>query len=242
MEQGQVVGTTPEKKLLKIIETGGAKGAGQPEAVKAGVVKQIKKPGLPLAAFFTRLSGAGTQFKAKLSPDAILAADVKKINVLLMVASLAIAAYLLFGFATHKKDSARDILKPVNQDQKTIDALTAMPKVSISMSETETLGTLLEKIKKRDYFKPVAKQQKKAAAEKTGPVSTQAIDQAAENLRLVGISYAPNPKDSYAMIEDLASKITYFIKVDQAISGVKVADIQKDRVLLTYQGQEKEMR
>jgi type II secretory pathway component PulC len=88
----------------------------------------------------------------------------------------------------------------------------------------------------------VAKQQKKAAAEKTGPVSTQAIDQAAENLRLVGISYAPNPKDSYAMIEDLASKITYFIKVNQAISGVKVADIQKDRVLLTYQGQEKEMR
>ncbi len=241
MEQGQVTGTTPEKKLLKIIETGGAKGAGQPEAVKADVVKKIKKPGLPLSAFFTRLSGAGAQFKAKLSPDAILADDVKKINALLMVASLAIAAYLLFGFATRKKDSGRDMFKPVSQDQKTLDAATVMPKVSISMSETETLGTLLEKIKKRDYFKPVAKQ-KKAAPEKTGPVSTQAIDQAAENLRLVGISYAPNPKDSYAMIEDLASKITYFVKVNQAISGVKVADIQRDRVLLTYQGQEKEMR
>ncbi|HTY45720.1 MAG TPA: type II secretion system protein N [Patescibacteria group bacterium] len=241
MEQGQVGGATPEKKLLKIIETGGAKGAG-PEAVKADVVKKIKKPGLPLAALFTRLSGAGTQFKAKLSPDAILATDVKKINVLLMVGALVIAAYLVVGFATRKKDSGRDMFRPSSKEQKMPDISTVMPKVSISMSETETLGTLLERLKKRDYFKPVAKQQKKAPAEKAGPVSTQAIDQATESLRLVGISYAANSKDSYVMIEDLASKITYFVKVNQAISGVKVTDIQKDRVLLTYQGQEKEMR
>jgi hypothetical protein len=101
---------------------------------------------------------------------------------------------------------------------------------------------LLNIVKKRDYFKPITKQQKKAAAEKTPVLSSQAIEQATENLRLVGISLAANPDDSCAMIEDMATKITYFAKKDQIILGVKITGIEKDKVIVSLNDMEKELR
>lgn len=243
MDQGQVAQTSPEKKLLKIIEGGSEKSADSGGSLKSRAVKKFNPASIfAFAKFIPRFHFSPVKLKDKLSVDAILSTDIKKINHLLMLVAAVTFVYFAINFVNYRKNASKDIFSALGK-VKASEAALAIPRINVNMSQTASLETFLSKIRKRDYFKAITKQQKKVAAEKTAPIlSSQAIDQATENLRLVGISFAPSPKDSYAMIEDTSTKITYFVKKDQAILGVKVADIEKDRVVLSLNDFQKELR
>jgi hypothetical protein len=243
MDQGQVSQATPEKKLLKIIEDTGEGAADAKAAVRSSAVKKFNVSGIfSVSAIKARFSSLKNKFKSKLSPEAILSTDVRKINHLLMLATGVALVFFLINISTYRKSAHMDLGLLMKESTKTSGAASMMPRVSVSISETETLDSLLEKIKKRDYFKPIPKQQKKATAEKSSTQPSDIIDQATETLRLVGISFSPNPNDSYAMIEDTATRITYFVKSNQKILGVTISDIQRDKVILSLGDSEKELR
>ena len=102
------------------------------------------------------------------------------------------------------------------------------------MKDKSALGGLadyLAKVKKRNIFE-MGMNKKPENLIEAGP-SSKAVE-ATQNLRLVGISWSDSPD---AMIEDIKSLKTFFVKKDQMIGEVKVETITKEKVILRY-GQE----
>ena len=64
------------------------------------------------------------------------------------------------------------------------------------------------------------------------------INQMMSSLKLVGISWGNEP---LAMIEDAESTRTYFVKKGAEVKGMKVQEISKEKVTLTYEGQEAQL-
>ncbi|MCM8797134.1 MAG: hypothetical protein NC923_04565, partial [Candidatus Omnitrophica bacterium] len=95
-----------------------------------------------------------------------------------------------------------------------------------------------EKIRERDIFKMQTKKTV-SAAEALPKTPSSRIIEATQHLRLVGISWSNDPD---AMIEDSKALRTFFIKRGQMIGEVKVQAIFKDKVILSYAGEEIELR
>ena len=70
-------------------------------------------------------------------------------------------------------------------------------------------------------------------------VTSARILDATETLKLVGISWSNDPD---AIIEDTKDTKTFFVKTGQKIGEVKVQAIFKDKVVLSYQGEETELK
>lgn len=94
----------------------------------------------------------------------------------------------------------------------------------------------LERVNQRDIFRMGATDRPENAIE-AGP-SSKAVE-ATQNLRLVGISWSADPD---AMVEDIKSLKTFFVKKGQVIGDVKVEAITKDRVILRYGQEQIELR
>lgn len=101
------------------------------------------------------------------------------------------------------------------------------------VSKLKDEGYYLEKVTQRDIFKEFKppKEKKEVASPET--------DQRIKNLSLVGISWSANPD---ALIEDKASQRTFFVKSGKMIGDVKVESIYKDKVVLSCDGQEFELK
>jgi hypothetical protein len=99
-----------------------------------------------------------------------------------------------------------------------------------------SVSVYLEKIRQRDIFS-LGERTASFVAESRGPSSR--IISATENLKLVGISWSNDPD---AMIEDKKALRTFFVKRGQMIGYVKVQAIFKDKVILSYGGEEIELK
>ena len=70
-------------------------------------------------------------------------------------------------------------------------------------------------------------------------VTSSKVMEATQNLKLVGISWSSSPD---AIIEDTKTTKTFFVKTGQMMGDVKVQAIFKDKVVLSYSGEEMELR
>ena len=68
-------------------------------------------------------------------------------------------------------------------------------------------------------------------------VSTQTKD-----LKLVGISWFESPETASAMVENTVSGVTYFLKPGERLNDVTVKNIYAESIVVTYQGEELEMK
>jgi hypothetical protein len=73
----------------------------------------------------------------------------------------------------------------------------------------------------------------------TGAPPVMVEDLSGVGLRLVGVDWSDTP---VALLEDLKSGKTYFVKKNERIKNVRVKQIQKDRVLISAHGQDVELR
>jgi hypothetical protein len=105
---------------------------------------------------------------------------------------------------------------------------------SVEAGETKERSVLkkleyyLDKVKKRDIFKMGAAARPENLIE-TGP-SSKAVE-ATQNYKLVGISWSDDPD---AMVEDIKTGKTFFVKRGQSIGDVKVENITKEKIVLRY--------
>ena len=100
-----------------------------------------------------------------------------------------------------------------------------------------TAAYYLDKISGRDIFKLGPK--KSPVSNEPVKVINQAVIDAAQNFKLVGISWSNDPD---AMIEDTAAKKTFFVKRGQVVGDFKVQAISKDKVILSYGQEEIELK
>jgi len=97
----------------------------------------------------------------------------------------------------------------------------------------------LKEAGKRDIFRPVTKAQQKVVI----PKPKQALEKLKEtvkDLRLKGISWGATPK---VMIKNEKEDKMYFLKQGQMIgaTGIEVKMILKDKILISYEGEEMEL-
>lgn len=218
---------TPEKQLLKIIEDPQARS-------RVGVVLGATRVGSLFS--FGAWVGRFSFFKercAKLFKGgrSYPLDNLKAINRILEAGIFILVFYLvtsLFFFLINFKKMPNLKFK--------------MPSVAVSPSFKESTllrspAYYLEKVRERNIFKMGAKNIPLAARVPEGQESK--IKKLTGGLKLVGISWSDDPD---AMVEDTETARTFFIKRGQMIGEVKVRAIFKDRVILSYFGEEVELK
>jgi len=218
--------STPEKQLLDLIEK-----------PKPGNIHQAatRRKGFSIFSFGA-LKGRFSFFKKKTKNVLVLKReplDIKRINKVLRFGVFILGVYFVTSFIISalnlKKEPALALKTEVSKQGK-------IAKIPSPLKEP---SYYLEKVKERDIFNPLPKVTEEVEAGWQVGRATLKIAEAAKNLRLVGISWSNDPD---AMIEDTKLSRVYFLKNGEMIGNIKIETIFKDRVVLSYEGEELELR
>lgn len=218
---------TPEKQLLKLIENPGS------AQVRSASVKREGKKWFSLDALKGRIAfGKKIPRKQWFSFKKFTKSSggLERINLILKLLLV-----LVLGLTVHS------IWKGSGELQK-MSILTLEP--SKTASESSDLGFQLQdvgyytgEVRGRNIFNA---EQPKSPEPEPQEVAAAAQADAAKEFSLVGIAWSKDPE---AMIEDKEMGRTFFVKRGQALSnGAQIVAIFKDRVILSYNGQEIELR
>ena len=219
---------TPERQLLKLIEEPQARGSIQAAAVK--------HQGLSLFSFGAwsgRLSFFKRGFNSSLKDIKQRRLDTRAINGILGFLVLVLFLYFIISSSIslmNLKNSAISRFKVQESGKASLDS----QEVS---SLKRTSAYYLDKISGRDIFKMGLK--KAPVSNEPVKVVNQEVVNAAQNFKLVGISWSNDPD---AMIEDTAAKKTFFVKIGQMVGEFKVQAISRDKVILNYGQEEIELK
>lgn len=233
---------SPEKQLLKLIE---AQQPQTPAPVQtASIPKEpVARPeissiargkGLTLFSwgalqgrwmFFQHgLSGFGTSMGGPL--------DLKKINSLLTAAAVLMGAYFCLTTVVLALK-----LKVVPSFSFKIDRAANLEALR-KTSQLKSVAFYAEKARSRDIFKLGAQPSGETAAPNAAAIKAKQESLMAK-YKLVGISWSDSPD---VMLEDIAAKKTFFLKKDQSLDNVKIQAVFKDKVILSQDGIEVELR
>ncbi|MDD5194274.1 MAG: type II secretion system protein N [Candidatus Omnitrophica bacterium] len=216
---------TPEKELLNLIETHGP--------ARQGASAAIKHQGFSLFSLGA-LRGRFSFFRHRIKggfkiPD-FSQIDIKLVNVALQF----IIFILLVYFVASLINSVISLQKGFEVK---ISAAGKEDKATQTISFLKTASYYLEKARERDIFTMGTK---KISQMVTGKPSISKVMEETKDLRLVGISWSNDPD---VMIEDTQNKRTLFLKKGQLIDNkIKLKSVFKDKVILSYAGEEIELR
>jgi len=217
---------TPERELLKLIEEPISQEGVSPLKARRRFFSLFSP-----AALKARLSFWQAKFKAGISLQRLLQLEIKNINwsleVLIFILIFYLVASFLISMINLNKSSSLDF------KLKKITASSLLPEASL----LKAASSYLERARARDIFKmglaSLAEPQK---AERV-PISK--IAEASQNLKLVGISWSEDPD---VIIENTQEGKAYFLRRGQMINDFQVKAIFKDKVVLSYAGEEVELR
>ena len=219
---------TPERDLLKIIESKEVEG----RAASQGSLRK----GLSLFSLGA-LKGRLSFFKGSLLRvfSGGVALEISSINRILFIVVLAMLIFMSFDFFNSMMNLNEDVDRAFQIDRETSVFS------SQELSPLKSSSFYLEKARKRDIFKMVSQTVKEEEEEeaKATQEAGKGIKKMTANLSLVGISWSEDPD---AMIEDKKTNRTHFVKRGDSIGDVVVSGIFKDRVVLSYNGEEVELK
>lgn len=228
---------TPEEQLLKLIEGGnGAVQTDAPASAPKSKSKSFASVGkIPGFLDYAKklFAKSGTSFRPG------IAFDIKNLNRVLLGLVAASAIFLVVDLLFFKPEQ-NNFLAQVSTSDAVFPGGTNVPeKIS------QDIATYKTSIQKRNPFLPpdmVALPGPADSGKSTGggvpTIGTGSVSEALQGIKLVGISWSDNP---LALIEDVSTGRTYFLRKGQEMKGIKIQDISKEKVIVTYQGQEGEL-
>ena len=223
---------TPEKQLLRLIEENKGK---NPAAVQAQALRRRGMGIVSLGAWLGRFSFSKDWFRRRIESLRGQPLDIKSVNRILLLCAGVFILYFLASTTTAltRLSAPPDLEAPASEGS----SINLMERVFLK----KAVSYYLEKIGQRDIFKMGAVQKITGAdgVQTEMKVTSSRILDATETLKLVGISWSDNPD---AIIEDTKDTKTFFVKIGQKIGEVKVQAIFKDKVVLSYQGEETELK
>ena len=211
---------TPEEDLLNLIEKGEGAGAAGFKRKRGFFLSlsSLKNSWLSLGSGISQgLSG----FKSGLREP-----NLKVLNKVFLVISVVLLSYSIMDFVFSRPD-----IEEVYRKGRLVKERRPLRKPA---EELRPFLHYLEVVRRRNIFSPVVLKE----AEKP-EVKKKRLQEMAKDLSLVGISW--DHKEPVAMIEDKKEKKTYFLKKGQKINKLKIEDILKDRVILSFQGEKIEL-
>ena len=223
---------TPEKQLLRLIEENKGK---NPAAVQAQALRRRGMGIVSLGAWLGRFSFSKDWFRRRIESLRGQPLDIKSVNRILLLCAGVFILYFLASTTTAltRLSAPPDLEAPASEGS----SINLMERVFLK----KAVSYYLEKIGQRDIFKMGAVQKITGAdgVQTEMKVTSSRILDATETLKLVGISWSNDPD---AIIEDTKDTKTFFVKIGQKIGEVKVQAIFKDKVVLSYQGEETELK
>ncbi|MFH1782902.1 MAG: hypothetical protein ABH848_04740 [Candidatus Omnitrophota bacterium] len=229
---------TPEKQLLSLIEDSG-KGNAKVKTYKA------KHQGLSLfslSVWKSKLSFLVDRITRSFKTKETFQINVKALNRILI---LLIFFLMIFG---------------VNIFLTSMSSLDKMPALELGSSKDIEIGSVkespvlkknvyyyLDKVSDRNIFKMGTQEEVAEIIETEELVERpdqkvaikSALSENMANLKLVGISWSASPD---AIIENTTTYNTYFVKRGQTVGELKVEAVLKDKVILSYEGEEAELK
>lgn len=222
---------SPEKQLLKLIENSKSKESGA-----AGYA--IRHRGLSLFSI-AAWTGRFSFFRESFAKWGFRSLDIKAVNNILALCVFALAFYFISNFFA----ATVNLKKPVDFKIEGRDEV-KYGSVEEFKGFKKPASYYLENARQRNIFKIGAKGK---AKEEAGAAETEAkpgapssrIIEVSSNLKLVGISWSSDPD---AMIEDAKALRTFFVKKGQMVGELRVEAIFKDKIVLSYDGEEIELK
>ena len=221
--------TTPEKQLLRLIEDPKINTA----TIQARAIKHHSLSLFSFTAWLGRLSFLKGIFKKRFHAAKPHQLNIKLINKLLGLFIFALTVY----FISNIFSSLINLKKMPHLEFKPQGGISFAPGQEPSFLK-KAASYYFEKVRERDIFKMGAKPAS-AAIEAPVRAPSSRIIEATQHLKLVGISWSNDPD---AMIEDTQAVRTFFVKRGKMIGEIKVQAIFKDKVVLSYAGEEMELR
>lgn len=203
-----------EERLLQVIQSGGE------QPVKGSVGRQFR-------GFYRRIWSALKQRRPQPDQKPAPGSDIVRLNKALgavVVVGLSLAVINAFFF---KPDIGR-------MHTRVASALT--PQVHSDLNPI-AVEEFLTPITGRNLFQPKTEEAPSAAAPlpvNNVPTTSNIL----ENLQLVGIAWGAQAE---AMIREKKEGRTFFLKQGEQLRGVLIKEILKDRVVVEYEGQTKEL-
>lgn len=224
--------TTPEKKLLELIES-----------PTGNTLRQIKtrrkRIGLiSLGAFKGRFSFLKSWFTKGFARHRFVL-DFKELNIILTVCVVVLIVYLAISWFDVTGKSAQIV------DFTSELAAKEQIQTFSPASLLKDFSYYSQRVKSRNIFeldlKTISSQaEEDEIVEEKVVTPKDELLELMESLVLVGVSWSEDP---IAMIEDTDAKMTYFLKKDKEIDkGVKIKQIFIDKVILEYKGAEVELK
>jgi type II secretory pathway component PulC len=216
---------TPEKQLLKFIETSKLNKAG----MQAQVIRRHSLSFLDFGAWLGRVAFLKVRFEKWRQGFNLAKLDVKVVNRFLglLIALLLIYFLSSFFYAVINLRKMPELESKISAGKVETDS----PEAS---GLKKAVSYYLDQVRQRDIFMMGSK---KIAAVKPAP-SAKDLEITA-SFKLVGISWSNDPD---AMIEDSKALKTFFVKRGEMVGDAKVQAIFKDKVVLSYNGQEFELK
>lgn len=220
---------TPEKQLLKFIESSNQ----NPSGVSTQAIRRHSLSFFNFGAWLGRISFLKVKLEKWRNGFNLEHLNVKAANWLLVffIAFLSIYFFsnLLISLINLNKMPRFNLEASQEKIQDTLPELSGIKK---------TVSYYLDKVRERDLF--VMGRKKANSLKPQGKqVASNSTLEAAGNLKLVGISWSNDPD---AMIEDSKALRTFFVKRGQMVGDAKVQAIFKDKVVLSYNGEEVELK
>lgn len=230
---------TPEEQLLKLIENPAA-GAASATAQAQSASRSGK--GLPSLGFLKAFSNLIKKPSAEIKSNAGRVTShhpfpyVKGLNALLVAATIAAVIYLLLDLLVFKK-TAQEVLTQVSIAENVFPVQSAE-----DQNNKRDIGYYQDLIDRRNPFVAGEKakvEEKKPEAVRMPAVHSEKMSQVLQSLKLVGISWTG--EIPLAMIEEVQSGKTFFLKQGQEINRLKVQRIDKEKITVTYEGEEADL-
>lgn len=220
--------STPERELLKLIE----------EPSQTAKVSPVKAQFKLLALFSpvvwkARISLVKTKFKGGIHlKELIYHLEFRIVNRVLEIAIFFLLFYLVsnFIFSLSISNKRSNLEFKIKEIGKQVD----IPESSL----LKVSSFYLEKARVRDLFKMGLPSVAEVEGQSAAPTFISISDRS-KSLKLVGISWSDDPD---VMIENTKENRTYFLKRGQMIDDFKIKAIFKDKVILSYRGEEIELK
>jgi len=215
-----------EKQLLHLIEGQNAK-----ENLRSAAIKYQGMSFFSFGAFKGRMDFLRGKFSGMFKLGDLRHFDIRAINEVLKIFVFILAVYFAVSTSVSFLRLKREVVLKTGKADKPGEGGFQQQINSLLKSGSY----YLEKARTRDIFTMGTK---KMPDTRRGP--SQKILEATQNLKLVGISWSYDPD---VMIEDTKTQRTYFLKKGQVMEGgLKLESVFKDKVILTYEGEEVELR
>ena len=219
---------TPEKELLNLIEKPSSR-----HSLQVAAIKYQSLSFFSVAALRGRITFLKNRLFGYFRGGQARQLDIKALNNVLKLCIVVLAFYFVFDLSFSVLNMNKGLRLGISYSK----VPAAEPAQITSLLKASSY--YLEKARERDIFN-LDEGRIVLDGSKPGKDLAQKAIEATGHLKLVGIAWSGDPD---IMIEDTHAKRTLFLKKGQMIDAdIKLQAVFKDKVILSYQGEEVELK